>query len=176
MSVYLPRKNVPGQKNKKKMISRFYLIAIFFLSFPFLPYGFYGTFSVGRFSIHFPLSFPLSFLLGDATGLRGTFPGHPRPFHLTITDIHNNIYTPMGAFPDGTRTRADLAVVAERVLILPSTTLPSAPRRHTHTSMARRRFLPLEKILPLRWDSNPLASGPRPRSTFSDSHAATELP
>jgi hypothetical protein len=65
---------------------------------------------------------------GDATGLRGTFPGHPRgPFHLTFTDIHNNIYTPMGAFPDGTRTRADLAVVAERVLILPSTTLPSAP-------------------------------------------------
>jgi hypothetical protein len=108
MSVYLPRKNVPGQKNPKKMISRFYLIAIFFffLPFPFLPYGFYGTFSVGRFSIHFPLSFPLSFLLGDATGLRGTFPGHPRPFHLTFTDIHNNIYTPMGAFPDGTRTRA----------------------------------------------------------------------
>ncbi|KAH0813619.1 hypothetical protein GEV33_009172 [Tenebrio molitor] len=35
---------------------------------------------------------------GDATGLRGTFPGHPRPFHLTFTDIHNNIYTPMGAF------------------------------------------------------------------------------
>jgi hypothetical protein len=26
MSVYLPRKNVPGQKNPKKMISRFYLI------------------------------------------------------------------------------------------------------------------------------------------------------
>jgi hypothetical protein len=114
--------------------------------------------------------------IGDATGLRGTFPGHPRPFHLTFTDIHNNIYTPMGTLPDGTRTRADLAVVAERVLILPSTTLPSAPDRHTHTSMAGRRFLPFEKILPLRWDSNPLASGPRPRSTFSDSHAATELP
>jgi hypothetical protein len=26
---------------------------------------------------------------GGATGLRGTFPGHPRPFHLTFTDIHN---------------------------------------------------------------------------------------
>jgi hypothetical protein len=62
--------------------------------------------------------------------LRGNFPGHPRPFHLTFTDIHNNIYTPMGTLPDGTRTRADLAVVAERVLILPSTTLPSAPDRH----------------------------------------------
>ncbi|KAJ3622368.1 hypothetical protein MTP99_002883 [Tenebrio molitor] len=79
----------------------------------------------------------------------------------TTTFIH-----PWAPFPDGTRTRADLAVVAERVLILPSTTLPSAPRRHTHTSMARRRFLPL----------HPLASGPRPRSTFSDSHAATEPP
>jgi hypothetical protein len=33
----------------------------------------------------------------------------------------------------------------------------------------------LEKILPLRWDSNSLASGPRPRSTFSDSHAATDV-
>jgi hypothetical protein len=98
--------------------------------------------SVGRFSIHYP------FFLGDATGLRGTFPSHPRPFHLTFTDIHNNIYTPMGAFPDGTRTRADPAVVAERVLILPSTTLPSAPRRHTYTSMARRRFLPLKKSSP----------------------------
>jgi hypothetical protein len=44
--------------------------------------------------------------------------------------------------------RADLAVVVERVLILPSTTLPSAPRRHTHTSMARRRFLPWKKSSP----------------------------
>jgi hypothetical protein len=42
--------------------------------------------------------------------------------------------------------------------------------------MTRRRFLSFEKILPLRWDSNPLAPGPRPRSTVSDSHAATELP
>jgi hypothetical protein len=122
----------------------------FNLPFPFLPYGFYGTFRSAVFLFIFPLSFSiiLSFFLGDATGLRGTFPGHPRPFHLTFTDIHNNIYTPMGAFPDRTRTRADLAVVAERVLILPSTTLPSAPRRHTHTSMARRRFLPLKKSSP----------------------------
>jgi hypothetical protein len=93
--------------------------------------------------------YPLPILAsGGATGLRGTFPDHPRPFHLTFTDIHNNIYTPMGALPDGTRTRADLAVVVERVLILPSTTLPSAPRRHTHTSMARRRFLPWKKSSP----------------------------
>jgi hypothetical protein len=118
------------------------------LPFPFLPYGFYGTFRSAVFQFIFLYHFHYPFFLGDATGLRGTFPSHPRPFHLTFTDIHNNIYTPMGAFPDGTRTRADFAVVAERVLILPSTTLPSAPRRHTHTSMARRRFLPLKKSSP----------------------------
>jgi hypothetical protein len=44
--------------------------------------------------------------------------------------------------------RADLAVVVERVLVLPSTTLPSAPRRHTQTSMARRRFLSWKKSSP----------------------------
>jgi hypothetical protein len=126
----------------------------FFFFFLNLPFPFFAirlfTVPFGRpFSIHFfPLFLCLSFLLGDATGLRGTFPGHPRPFHLTFTDIHNNIYTPMGALPDGTRTRADLAVVAERVLILPSNTLPSAPRRYTHTSMARRRFLRLKKSSP----------------------------
>jgi hypothetical protein len=100
----------------------------------------YTAFTVpfGRPFFQFMFLVPLP--IGDATGLRGTFPGHPRPFHLTFTDIHN-IYTPMGTLPDGTRTRADLAVVAERVLILPSTTLPSD--RHTHTSMAGRRFLPL---------------------------------
>jgi hypothetical protein len=77
--------------------------------------------------------YPLSILAsGGATGLRGGFPDHPRPFHLTFTDIHNNIYTPMGALPDGTRTRADLAVVVERVLILPSTTLRQ-PRGDIHT-------------------------------------------
>jgi hypothetical protein len=123
------------------------------------------TVPFGRPFFQFIFLVPLPILSsGDATGLRGTFPGHPCPFHLTFTDIHNNIYTPMGALPDGTRTRADLAVVAERVLILPSTTLPSAPRRHTHTSMARRRFLPLKK------------SSPFGGSTFSDSHAATEQP
>jgi hypothetical protein len=65
---------------------------------------------------------------------------------------HSQTYTtlihPWAPFPDGTRTRADLAVVAERVLILPSTTLPSAPTRHTHTSMARRSFLPSKKSSP----------------------------
>ncbi|KAH0809158.1 hypothetical protein GEV33_013633 [Tenebrio molitor] len=65
---------------------------------------------------------------------------------------HSQTYTtlihPWAPFPDGTRTRADLAVVAERVLILPSTTLPSAPRRHTHIH-GPAEVSPLEKILPL---------------------------
>jgi hypothetical protein len=141
---------VIGNASSATITNGSFFFCFFFKSpFPFLPYGFYGSFSVGRFSIHFSfIVFHYPFFLGDATGLRGSFPGHPRPFHLTFTDIYNNIYTPMGAFPDGTRTRADLAMVAERVLILPSTTLPSAPRRHTHTSMARRRFLPLKKSSP----------------------------
>jgi hypothetical protein len=127
-------------------LSFFFFFFFFNLPFPFFAIRLF-TVPFGRLS--FPYQFPCSFAFsGDATGLRGTFPGHPRPFHLTFTDIHNNIYTPMGALPDGTRTRADLAVVAERVLILPSTTLPSAPRRHTHTSMARRRFLLLKKSSP----------------------------
>jgi hypothetical protein len=74
---------------------------IFFFFFKchsrFLPYGFYGTFSVGGISFfQFHFADPL-LPSGGATGLRGTFPGHPRPFHLTFTDIHNT-YTPMGAF------------------------------------------------------------------------------
>jgi hypothetical protein len=64
----------------------------------FLPYGFYATFSVGGFSFfQFHFAYPPLLPSGGATGLRGTFPGHPCPFHLTFTDIHNT-YTPMGAF------------------------------------------------------------------------------
>jgi hypothetical protein len=69
----------------------FFLIAIPVFSHT----AFYGTFRSAAFSITISFFLPFS---GDATGLRGTFPGHPRPFHLTFTDIHNNIYTPMGAF------------------------------------------------------------------------------
>jgi hypothetical protein len=50
------------------------------------------------------------------------------------------------------------------------TVSPEETYTHIHGSAEVSSF---EKILPLRWDSNPLASGPRPRSTFSDSHAAT---
>jgi hypothetical protein len=75
-------------------------------------------------------------------------PPTPIPPHIHRHTQH--LYTPMAPFPDGTRTRADLAVVVERVSLFlpPSTTLPSAPNRHTHTSMARRRFLPSKKSSP----------------------------
>jgi hypothetical protein len=63
--------------------------------------------------------------------------------------IHSDIDNTQHLYTRGRPSRrADLAVVVERVLILPSTTLPSAPRRHTHTSMARRRFLPWKKSSP----------------------------
>jgi hypothetical protein len=80
------------------------IIAMFFFFIchsRFLPY-----LLVGRFSIPIPYILCLSLLQ--------VVRPPPRPFHLTFTDIHNNIYTPMGALPDGTRTRADLAVVVER--------------------------------------------------------------
>jgi hypothetical protein len=120
----------------------FFLIAIPVFSHT----AFYGTFRSAVFSI--PISFAFS---GDATGLRGTFPAthaHSTSHSQTYTTTFTTFIHPWAPFPDGTRTRADLAVVAERVLILPSTTLPSAPRRHTHTSMARRRFVPLKKSSP----------------------------
>jgi hypothetical protein len=107
-------KNISGPRTNKGNTYNQLSNKIFFFFFlnchsRFLPYGFYGTLR----SAVFPINFSLFLLpIGDATGLRGTFPGHPRPFHLTFTDIHNNIYTPMGTLPDGTRTRADLAVVA----------------------------------------------------------------
>jgi hypothetical protein len=132
----------------QKQNDSYYNLGFFFFFLIAIPVFCHTAFTVpfGRPFFQFIFLVPLP--IGDATGLRGTFPGHPRPFHLTFTDIHNNIYTPMGTLPAGTRTRADLAVVAERVLILPSTTLPSAPNRHTHTSMAGRRFLPLKKSSP----------------------------
>jgi hypothetical protein len=80
---------------------------------------------------------------------------------------------PWEAHPAWDLNPANLAVVSGECL--PSTTLPSAPTKHTHIH-GPAEFPSFEKILPLRWDSNPLAPGPRPRSTVSHSHAATELP
>jgi hypothetical protein len=164
----------PGKLRKKKTRHRYVYVLFFFffkLPFPFLAIRLF-TVPFGR--PLFPLQFPFAFsqvmrrgsgALSPATHAHST--SHSQTY--TTTFIH-----PWAPFPDGTRTRADLAVVAERVLIF----LPPPYRQplldiHTHGPAEVPSF---EKILPLRWDSNPLASGPRPRSTFSDSHAATEPP
>jgi hypothetical protein len=100
--------------------------------------------------------------------------GYPRPpslfsFFWTTQHEYNNTQHPWEAHPLLTSRWCPKSVA------LPSTTLPSAPDRHTHIH-GPAEVPSFEKILPLRWDSNPLAPGPRPRSTVSDSHAATELP
>jgi hypothetical protein len=69
----------------------------FLMPFPFFAILLLGYLFGRRFFLfQFHFAYPL-LPSGGATGLRGTFPGHPRPFHLTFTDIHNT-YTPMGAF------------------------------------------------------------------------------
>jgi hypothetical protein len=46
--------------------------------------------------------YPLPILAsGDATGLRGTFPDHPRPFHLTFTTYTTTFIHPWAPFPTG---------------------------------------------------------------------------
>jgi hypothetical protein len=93
-----------------------------------LPYGFYGTFSVGGFFLSnsfFCLSSP-SFRWCD--GAPGHFPRPPTPIPPHTTLIH-----PWAPFPDGTRTRADLAVVVERVsLFLPPPYRQPLIDIHTH--------------------------------------------
>jgi hypothetical protein len=88
----------------------------------------------------FPLFFPL------CGGAPGYFPRPPTPtlsspffsFWTTQHEIQHN--HPWEAHPAWDLNPADLAVV--------STTLPSAPTRHTHTSMARRSSLPSKKSSP----------------------------
>jgi hypothetical protein len=102
------------------------------------------------------LVFFLFFFSLRAARLRGTFLGHPRPLSLLLfpswTTQHNIHGRPIRP---GIRTLLT-SRWCRKSAALPSTTLPSAPERHTHTSMARRRFLhgpaevpSLEKILPL---------------------------
>jgi hypothetical protein len=83
--------------------------------------------------------------------------------------------TSMGGHPAWDLNPADLAVVSGecRSSFHHPTVSPYLTYTHIH---GPAEFPSFEKILPLRWDSNPLAPGPRPRSTVSDSHAATKLP
>ncbi|KAH0810404.1 hypothetical protein GEV33_012386 [Tenebrio molitor] len=94
-------------------------------------------------------------------GAPGYFPRLPTPtlsplLFLDDTTGISQHTTSMGGHPAWDLNPADLATYT-----------------HIH---GPAEFPSFEKILPLRWDSNPLAPGPRPRSTVSDSHAATELP
>jgi hypothetical protein len=128
----------------------FFLVFFFFFKCHsrFLPYGFLRYLFGRRF---FPFSNSILPILSFLQVVRRGSGALSPATHAHSTS-HSQTYTtlihPWAPFPDGTRTRADLAVVAERVLILPSTTLPSAPTRHTHTSMARRSFLPSKKSSP----------------------------
>jgi hypothetical protein len=121
----------------------FFLIAIPVFSHT----AFYGTFRSAAFSITISFFLPFS---GDATGLRGTFPGHPRPFHLTFTDIHNNIYTPMGTLPFPTGLEPVLTSrwwPKECWFFLPPPYRQPLIDIHTHP-WPGGRFLPLKKSSP----------------------------
>ncbi|KAH0808986.1 hypothetical protein GEV33_013806 [Tenebrio molitor] len=114
------------------------------------------------------LVFPLFFSLCVA-GLRGIFPGHPRPPPLLLSGQHNT--TSMGAaYPAWDLNPADLAVVSEECRS--SFHHPTAPERHPWPGGGA--FLGKNPPPSVRFE--PLAPGPRPRSTVSDSYAATELP
>jgi hypothetical protein len=124
---------------------------IFFFFLNAIPVFCHTVFTVPFRSAVFPLSNSILPILSFLQVVRRGSGALSPATHAHSTS-HSQTYTtlihPWAPFPDGTRTRADLAVVAERVLILPSTTLPLAPTRHTHTSMSRRSFLPSKKSSP----------------------------
>jgi hypothetical protein len=112
---------------------------------PFTTTGLSGTLRSAFFLLFFPMwcggapgYFPrlptptLSLLLPPFSGRHNT---------NTNTNIHGRPMWP------GIRTLLTSRWCRKSVA-LPSTTLPSAPERHTHTSMARRRFLPWKKSSP----------------------------
>jgi hypothetical protein len=113
----------------------FFFFFFFFFKMPsrFLPYGFYGTF-FGRpfFHFQFLFAYPLSFLQVVRRGSGALSPAT----HAHSTS-HSQTYTtlihPWAPFPDGTRTRADLAVVVARVsLFLPPSYRQPLIDIHTH--------------------------------------------
>jgi hypothetical protein len=120
-----------------------FLFIYFFLLMPFrfLPYGFYGTFSVGRFSLSIPF---LPILSSLQVVRRGS--GALSPATHAHSTSHSQTYTtlihPWAPFPDGTRTRADLAVVVERVsLFLPPPYRQPLIDIHTHPWPGEGSFL-----------------------------------
>jgi hypothetical protein len=76
------------------------------------------------------------FSLCGAAGLRGTFPGHPRPPSLLLSPLMDDTTRiqqtqhPWEAHPAGIRT-LPISQWRRKNVALPSTTLPSAPDTHT---------------------------------------------
>jgi hypothetical protein len=129
------------QKNFLKWLVARHLIFFFFffIAIPVFSHtAFYGTFRSAAFSI--TISFCLSQVMRRGSGALS-------PATHAHSTSHSQTYTttfihPWAPFPDGTRTRADLAVVAERVLIF----LPPPYRQprgdiHTHPWPGRGSFL-----------------------------------
>jgi hypothetical protein len=124
----------------------FFFFFFFFLNSlsPFTTTGLSGTLRSAFF---------FSFFLCGAAGLRGTFPGYPRPPSLLLPPFSGRHNTNTNTNIHGRPIRPGIRTLltsrwCRKSVALPSTTLPSAPERHTHTSMARRRFLPWKKSSP----------------------------
>jgi hypothetical protein len=115
----------------------------FYNTFPLSPLGLSGTFYGWLVFLIFSVVRRGSGVLSPATHahpLSSSFSGR----HNTNTTTHNIHGRPIRP---GIRTLLTSRWCRKSVA-LPSTTLPSAPDRHTHTSMARRRFLPSKKSSP----------------------------
>jgi hypothetical protein len=99
-------------------------------------------------------AFFFSFFLCGAAGLRGTFPGYPRPPSLLLPPFSGRHNTNTNTNIHGRPIRPGIRTLltsrwCRKSVALPSTTLPSAPERHTHIH-GPAEVSPLEKILPLR--------------------------
>jgi hypothetical protein len=94
------------------------------------------AFTVPFRSAVFPFQFLFAYPLlpsGGATGLRGTFPPATHAHSTSHSQTYTTLIHPWAPFPDGTRTRADLAVVVERVsLFLPPPYRQPLIDIHTH--------------------------------------------
>jgi hypothetical protein len=159
------------------VIILFIVVIIFIFIFSSLPLSPLLAYQVpcGRLIVFSSFS-PLFFSLGGVAGVRDTFPGHPRPPSPLLSPFWTTQYehntTSMGGPSGRDLNPADLAVTSEECR-----SSFHHPSRQSLTHIHGPAEVPsLEKMFPLWWDSNSLAPGPRPRSTVSDSHAATELP
>jgi hypothetical protein len=99
-----------------------------------------------------PAVFPFQFFFLPpfrwCDGAPGHFPRPPTPIPPHIHRHTQHLYTHGRFFPTGLEPVLISRWWSKECVALPSTTLPSAPNRHTHNSMAWRRFLPSKKSSP----------------------------